>query len=576
MQFRKAILLLSVIILFGFLSLQCAQLLASSGNLGRAQAWMNIHHYAESCREAEELIQSDPNSKQAWVVYTQALAKMGEEKKLLEARKLCSAHLPQELRNRELLELIAWGIIENGVKSSIQQVRLYSYLGAYLGQDAKSIPLLKKGLRDASPHIRAITSKLIADYRDRPLQDEVLFLLNEEKHPFVREELIRTAGKMKIYSAEESLIAILSKDVFSAEEKAAAIEALLNLVESTKRRDIQQLISSERAGLRELACRVISYTLDSENADLLFPLFFDCNAEVRKSAIQALGLLGLETKKFETLLQDPDPYVSISAAWALTLYDSFCGLTAFEKWLVHPNKELQRFAAGALAGTGKHGISLMKRVLKESLDPFVQVNVAIGLIAQRESTLEACLALSQFLEKIDERIMWVNQGSLRYLSTSNIKFHPIIPGFPESKNLFTHLELLNLLAILEDPKAFLLTKNFLKNNDLGVMGLAASIFLTEADESFSRVVANLLTDADPIIRIQSALILALWGGEENTITVLQEAYHESDRETKEHILEAMGQVESENAIPFLVTALEESSQTLRILAAASLLKCLYR
>ena len=548
----------------------------------RIFALLTIKDYLQASLEAEQLVRSQPDSKIAWQAYIKALAQSGEEKKLVGAWGEYLSQFPEDSSNREMLETIAWGVIEKGANSPSPLVRIYSSLGAFFGQDAKSLPVLRKALHDSNPQIRAVTTKLVSDFRDSSFQDEIWHLFHTEQNSHVRIEVIRALGKMKIKGAEGKLVAILSDINSLAEEKASAIEALVILMESAERGEIERLSKDRRAGLRELACKVISHTFDCENSDLLIPLLEDHSSDVRCAAVQALGLLRIKKCKgkeittfLNPLLKDPDPYVAITAAWAVTLYDPGEGLGALDRWLKHPNKELRHFSSGAVAATGKYGIPLMQAKQLEFEDPFVQVNLALGLIAQRQNTSEASKVLSNFLGMTSERIMWKNSGNIRYISTSDVKFHPLIPNLPESTSQLTRLELLNVLAIMEDPNAPIVARNFLKKQAWGVSGFAAALLLTEGDEQSINIVEELLTDSDRKVRVQASLILALWGRGENAITVLQEAYHDADRETKERIIEGIGQIGSETSIPFLVTALKEPSQTLRIIASASLLKCLY-
>jgi HEAT repeat protein len=139
----------------------------------------------------------------------------------------------------------------------------------------------------------------------------------------------------------------------------------------------------------------------------------------------------------------------------------------------------------------------------------------------------------------------------------------------------TRLEILNVLAVMDDPRAQPAIKNFLQERTWGVSGLAAALLLTEGDELALQYVQELLGDSSDKVKVQAALILALWGRGEGSINVLQEAYEDADREMKERLLEGIGHVGASSSIPFLTKRLKESYQTLRIVAAASLLKCLY-
>ncbi|HRD55298.1 MAG TPA: HEAT repeat domain-containing protein, partial [Parachlamydiaceae bacterium] len=57
--------------------------------------------------------------------------------------------------------------------------------------------------------------------------------------------------------------------------------------------------------------------------------------------------------------------------------------------------------------------------------------------------------------------------------------------------------------------------------------------------------------------------------------VLQDFYAQADREMKERILEGIGRIGSSASIPFLVECLKEPFQSLRVIAASSLLQVLY-
>lgn len=548
----------------------------------RVYSLITVKDYWQAVGEAGSLIERQPDSVSAWKAYLAALAKAGEEKKLIAAYQNFRSRFPDEKDQRILIEQVAWCIIEKGGNSSSPHVRLCALLGAYMGQDAKSVPLILNALRDSNPQIRAVAVKLSSNFRDAPIQDEVLRLLSSEKSSLVRQEVIRAIGNMKIKAATGKVVAILSSDKSIDEEKASAIEALVGLMESVERRELERLVLSDRAGLRELACRAAAHTFDSKNLDLIYPLLQDHCSDVRAAAIQTIGLLKRAPAEreeaialLEPLLKDPDPYVAISSAWGLTLSDYPPGLKAFEKWVLHPNFNYSHIAAGALAKTGSHGVSLMGELLGKSKDPYVRANLALGLLSQRVQAAEAAKTISHFLSEVSDRIMFATQGSIRYLTKSRVKFTPLIPGQPELVDHTARLELLNLLAIMEDPLAPVAARNFLQKRVWGVSGLAAALLLTEGDEEAIEIVEANLVDPDRKIKVQAAWILALWGRGENAIGVLQESYRDADREMKERILEAIGQIGSENSIPFLADALNEPSQSLRIIAAASLLKCLY-
>ena len=177
--------------------------------------------------------------------------------------------------------------------------------------------------------------------------------------------------------------------------------------------------------------------------------------------------------------------------------------------------------------------------------------------------------------KQNERWMWEEQGVFQVLAPSTVKYDELIPNCPEAKNQLVRLEVLNLLAILQYPKAQQAARSFLQNQTWGITGVASALLLTEGDEAAKDIVEELLKDPNQKVRVQAALILSLWGRGDNSVAVLQDAYQDADRDLKEKILEGIARVGHHTSIPFLLKRLHEPYQTLRIIAAAALLECLY-
>jgi len=543
-------------------------------------ALLTVHDYRQALDVSKRLVSDNPASKPAWHAYLKALAKIGHEKELIAAFHVYLSRFSKDA-SRDAIEEIAWGIIEKGLHSPTVLIRYYSCVAASMAHDAKSVALLEDALADRNPQLRCEVLNLISQFRDSTLQYAVYRLLLKERHPLVRVEAIRALGRMNVKAAEKKLLLILSDEHSFAEEKAAAIEALVNLMGASRCDEIEQLTQSKRAGLRELACRAISHTLSSDQLEFIVPLLNDSIPLVRAAAAQTIGILHTDAINhlnvallLTPLMSDSDPYVAISAAWAMTLFEKDLGLSHLKRWLEHSNKSVRHFAAGALAKTGNYGVSLMLEKLSDE-DPFVKVNLALGLIAVHEEPEKTSMILSEFLEESKQRVMWSNEGLIRFLSPSKVKFHPLIPHLPDANDQLTRLELLNIMALTEDPRAVVSARNFLKKPTWGISGLAASLILSEGDDQSVGVVAELLSDSDRNIRVQAALILALWGRDEKAISALEDAYCNADREMKERILEGIGAVGSTTSIPFLLESLKEPYQTLRIIASASLLRCLY-
>ncbi len=551
-------------------------------NCARVYAHLQLKDYQAACEEAREAYTRFPHSRNVLEAYIKALAVCGNEYELrIVWNRYISSH-PQAYENRDLLEAMAWGIIESGSVSTSPLIRVLALLGAYFGEDAKGINILCRDMRDPNSLIRAAALKLAGSLRDAKIQDEVKRMLQQEKNWNVRIAAIKTAGEMKIKETKALLMAMVTQETTGTEEKVAAIQALVSLADNVERDEIRHLASGGRASLRMLACELVDFLTLNDDVDLLFHLVDDHNAEVRARVLYTLGHLRVSSihghpvaSTFKKALRDRDSKVAIIAAWALTLQDSQEGKNAFKPWLQHESNEIKLFAAAALSSTGAYGVPLMQEVFHKSNDLYVRINLALGLIGQRMDVVEACEVLSKGLQNSNERWMWDEDEIFKILAPSKIKYDELIPNYPETINQLVRLDILNILAVMRYPGAQNSIRTFLKEKNWGITGVAAALLLTEGDENALDLVEPLLNDLDLKIRVQAALILAIWGGGEKAVGVLQDAYSQVDRETKEKILEGLGRIGLPSTIPFLTDKLQEPYQSLRIIASASLLQCLY-
>ncbi len=530
----------------------------------------------QACEAGKEALRSNPGRKELLEAYILALAKAGKETEMLKCWNEYITLFPDQKENRLVLENMAWGVIEKGVDSDAPMIRLYTMIGARFGEDARGVEIIYQGMKDDSAVIRGLAIRLASGMKDAKLKDEIQRLFKEEKYWKLRLEIILALGKMEIASSERDLISLVSNDQSSPEEKAAAIQSLVYLIEEPKKEEIIPFIHSDRAGLRLLACKVLAHAELIEGVDLILPLLLDHNPQVRAEALYTIGVLRAgKQENIIPLLNDSNPQVAITAAWVMMLSDPSQGIKAFRPWLKNSKPEVRRFAAAALAASGKNGVPLVVEQFEATKDTYVKMNLALGLIGQRVKTEKASQTLYEGFITLREPWKWESMGPFRALAPSDIDHSDLIPNYPEAVNLQTRLDILNILAIMEHPNSIEAIRSFLKRKHLGIPLMASTLLLTEADESALELVENLLDDSDPKIRVQAALILSIWGGGERALATLQETYYTADRELKEMILEGLGNIGSNSTIPFLVERLGESYQSLRIIAASSLLKTLY-
>lgn len=564
--------------IFGALSLFGDEALA----LKRIQSHLVIADYQAAVQEGKEAFQAYPDSKVIREAYLKAISKSGDDKALMTVWKLYVEKFPEEKNNPEILELLAWGVIDKGFTSTTPIVRVTALLGAFFSQDAKGIGILKNALQDEHAFIRSAAVKLSSKLHDSSLQDELLLLLRREKVWKVRLEVIQALGHMRMEEAKPDLMKIVAHENLHVEEKTAAITSLVLISDAIDRKHLEKLVYSNRAGMRLLACELISHYEQVEDIDLLPQLINDSHADVRVKVLETIGRLRLDRVGEISVIEiatkgvdDPDPNVAVTAAWLLTLSDPMAGQQALGKFLKHSSVVVRHHAAAALAATGKYGLPLMQTAFQNESDVYVKMNLALGLIGQRIYVDSSCDCLYQGMSTQKERWAWNEEGTFRALGPSREKHDEAIPNYPEAVNQLTRLEILQILAVAHYPGAQKAIKEFLKESNWGITGLASALLLTEGDEDAVELVQGLLKDPDTKVRIQAALILSVWGRGEESVILLQNAYAKADRDLKGQILEGVGRVGSPISLTFLAECLQEPFQTLRIIAAASLLECLY-
>ncbi len=551
----------------------------------RVYAHLRINDFNSAVREAKGHLEKLPDSKALQAAYIRALCAQGNETEAWEEWQKVLKGDETQATSRQMLEVIAWGVLNKGEVSTQPAIQINALLGAAFTRDAKAIPVLIEQMRSSNSMLRSVAVKLAASYGDAPLQDEIARLLSQEKVWYVRLEAIQAAGHLRMEQIKPELKQIIGNSKTLAEEKAAAIFALVSMYDQVDREELEQLCRSDRAGLRQLGCEAICYLNLTEHVDLLLPLLKDSSPDVRISALNTLGLLRVQTIGKQPVidvihanLTDSSPPVAITAAWVALLLEDKSGEERLTFWIQCEQPDWSRMAAAALSVSGKYGVKLSKKMLKKHQDPYVKVNLALGLIGQRAQVAECCQVIHNvFFSKEQTLWMWEERFNplFRSLAPSRISHIEQIPHYPIVVDQLTRLELLSVLSMMRYPNAQETVKEFLQKNAWGVTGAAASTLLQEGDEEGLSAVRELLKDGDEKIRVQAALIMASVGSDPSAVAVLQEAYPHVNRELKIHILEALAHVGDPQSIPFLLEILKEPFQVLRVVAASALIQCLY-
>jgi HEAT repeat protein len=543
-----------------------------------------IRDYQTALSELKIYLAQFPQSRELHGLMVRALAESGCGLEAFAYWKYAFS-LHQEIKeDTSLIESIAWAILEKAEGSSQQIVNISSIIGAALTRDAKAVKILRNYLHCSNAYLRMIAVKLSMQYGDKTLIKDIQTMLKKETVWYVRLEIIRALGRFGLKEATPLLKEMVANPRSTLEERSVAAEALITLYEKLEDQELNNFFQSKRAGLRYLACEIVSYLNLREKSEQVSALLTDTSPDVKMGALNTLSVVGLDpsTKDkvitlVEALAQDTHSHVAMTACRLLMFYKPQIAGPLLEKWIHHENADLRRMAACAVALSGPEGRKLGLRLLSSVEDPFVKVNLAYGMLGQEQQEPLLCKHLAEFLGSYSDKIMidTTMNPLFKVLSPSRIKHIPEMAQYPTAIDQYTRLHLLNILAMMRYPHVEESIKKYLKAQSFGMTYTASTSLIEEGAEDSIEIIRSLLSDEDQLIRVQAALVLALVGGEHNAVHVLQEAYPKMDREIKMHILEAIGHIGSKESIPFLMELFEDPFNVMRIIAASSIIQCIY-
>lgn len=547
--------------------------------LKRVYAHLLIHDYPAATKECAQGLAEYPASEKLQKIYVKTLAQGGRDEEAIHFSKQLKLAEP----DADLVETLAWGVIRKSETSSQFMVSLASLMSAYYTDDVRATELLLHQLTSSNAILRSLAAQLSPRYRDGRVIEELKLMLNREKVWFVRLEVIKALGAMEVKEIKEPLTYLITHSRTTAEEKGAAIAALVNIYDDVGEEELSNLLESKRAGLRHLACQIVSHLDLKERAPSIEKLLKDPTPDVRIAALNTLSFLGLKKQSPQTLsslmdlTEDSNASVALTAAWIVSRFAPETALQVVRKWVYSTDEASRRLGAFVLGRMGPIGTHLAHEVIKISPDPFVKANLALGAVGQGADTKRLADVLYTFLRLRKGKVMWDHSQNplFQVLAPSKICHIPQVAQYPSMVDHLTRLEILGTLAVLKHPKAEEAMKQFLREEGYGVSFSASTMLIEEGGEEVFDILRELLRDKENHIRIQAALVLALTGGESEAIEVLQEAYFLVDRDMKINILGALGHIGDRASIPFLMGLLEEPYQTLKVMAASALIQCVY-
>ena len=533
-------------------------------SLEKIRSHMLIGDYWSARDEAKKAIKQNPDDPDVYRSYIESLIALGDEKKLVKHWRKFEEQFGQD---KQLLERVSWGIIQSGSHSSSPQVRVIASIAAYLGRDIKGVKILKLGLDDSNIFVRGVAAQLAAGYPDKAIQEALLSRLSKEQIRPIKVQVIHALGAVRASGAQEALIKIAADDNEAAEVVAAAAVGWANIVDGVPYDGLKRLATSDKAGLRLLACQLMAK--NGEHLELSKVLVKDPVSSVRAAALVALGL---HRQECEAPIDDLDDEVQMVAAW----FSTITGKDVSQVWqkLLASESPLQRVrAAAALKATGD--VELIRHHFEGHEDPYVQLNLAQGLLGLRdEKTLNKAVAF--FGQSLSSQERWAKDHFAIFDAIIPDKLREGEVGLldSETSNQLVRLEALSQLSVLDPKVAEEAILAYLTSRGWGISSTAAALLLQEGNQEMVEVIGGLLDHKNRTIQVQAALILALWGRDTLALDTLKSSYPTADRNCKERILEGMGRVGDESTLAFLDSCLSEPFPTLRLIAASSIIQTL--
>lgn len=532
-------------------------------------------------QEASMAMKGEAPSNALHRLWVQVLWRRGEIDTAVKAWKDYKARFPDDKESTQLLEELCWGVIKDGSQSPAPPVRLVALVAALLGQDVKSVDIIVRGLNDDNAVVRSIAVKVASAFPDAKIRKAVSQLIGKETLSPIRLEAIQTLGALRDRQSRDLLLSLLTSPHSDAATKAVAVQALVAISDDVGRQELETLCTSSSGGLRLLCCELVAHFQHWQDLDLIASLLQDPVSDVKIAAITTLGLFKETPQdyndKIDRCLHDVDPEVVVAAAWWSQIHAPERLSDAWQGLLSHRTARIRHLAAAALSMTGPRGYATMKAHFASSKDPYIRLNLALGLlgVAQEKPVIEqATQVVYDAFVDTTERWAAMKSGAFEVIVPSDDVedrglLHPV-----EIQNQQQRLEVLGLLAVMAPDKARAASERFFQMRTWGVAAVTATLLLQECGDEMRDVIVQMLHHPKKDVAVQAALVLALWGRDPQALTVLQESYPTADRVLKEVILEGVGKVGDTSSLPFLTEQLSDPYQNLRLISAASIIRCI--
>lgn len=468
-----------------------------------------------------------------------------------------------------LYEAIGWAWLQRGISSGGMAEKV-SLAGAVMSGNPKGVHLLYQALFSENPSLRALSIYLSRWSRDSMIVDRIYALLEEEKIEFVRLEALKA---IRFFSAQKSLPVLekfIEKSSRSDKELHAAITAYLLLSGEIEERKIDFLLCHKKAQMRYLGLELLLHTSQWDQGAKIKPLLFDPNSKLRTLSLFSLLLFnGIEQGEIP---EDLSPFHLGCLNLLMDQKLESIPLLFTENYSID---EQLHFACLITKKDLRNPefLAIVHSLLKQDLDPFVRLHLAIGLLKQGIQVEMALEEVVHFLIDSDSLLIEEESiGSLMsyYKRAKSVLFQNKDQPLLTDRTIRFHL--ISLLHAYDHPKTTELALQvfhryfYLPIDPLLDEGIAKEV------EGY---IFHLPLDSMPKVRLSLLLTRAFLFQDETTKKSLLELYPQVGLKEKIQILEALGYLKGEDSIHFFLSVMQEPFEILQITAAASLLRAIH-
>lgn len=488
----------------------------------------------------------------------------------------------KETLSSPLCEKIAWVVIKQAAESSHPRIRAEAALAAAGTHDSQGAHILEYLLTDPHQEVQRLAFELASVYKDACIQERAEELAKKHSQE-VKLQAARLLARQKAPCAEKILLELMQDESFSESNLLQLVQALSSL----KKADIawiKEAVVSRSPAVRALAAALMQEKPLPEGLSLLIPLLKDPSFPVKEMAATCLGLyqsLLPDTSAllpaFSSLLHDSSPYLHPTAAWALYLSKEKNlreeAARWFEKEILSSSKERACIATSRLIRTGKEGIPLAQKLLTKAYDPYVQLNLSIYLLLHKASTEKA---ISTIRSACSAKTLFGHQQLGFFPLIGSAPAHdPSVPRLPEAQDLYFRLSMLALLHYSRETISPKDLEAILHERTIGVSAATAQ-FLFQEMLPLDEVLTPLLSHEEEHVRIQAALLLAIFSRSQKAALTLLEEYQKASKAGKELVLLGFSLLPVNKTKSLLFPLLFDQSQALRTRAAGVFLSSLYQ